>query len=84
MTVRATFPILCRRLSGCRGAVTPGPNFTTEQLEGITASLVNASNTLVQRNNDIPVNGALDVTAGTAIDIGSDRLGHHRHRRLGQ
>lgn len=50
-------------------------NFTVEEMRNITASLVNAPTTLLQRNDTIPVNMALGVTGGTAVDVGSDRLG---------
>lgn len=52
-----------------------GPNFTEEQVKGFTASLVNAPTTLIQRNNDIPVNGSLNVSAGKSWDIGASRFG---------
>lgn len=50
-------------------------NFSVEQLRDITASLVNAPTTLVQRNDTIPANMAMAVTGGTAWDVGEDRLG---------
>ena len=50
-------------------------NVTDPEIVAATLSLNNASTTLVQRNDDIPVNGAVDISFGTAIDIGSDRLG---------
>ncbi|MBZ6379787.1 hypothetical protein B5C34_14705 [Pacificimonas flava] len=56
-------------LGGTSSTVTP------EQLTSATLALNNASTTLIQRNDDIPVNGAVDLSFGTAIDIGSDRLG---------
>jgi outer membrane receptor protein involved in Fe transport len=52
-----------------------GPDFSEDDVKGFTASLANASTSLVQRNNDIPANFAVEISAGTAIDIGSDRLG---------
>ena len=52
-----------------------GPNFTEEQVKGFTASLANASTTLIQRNENIPVNGSLNVSGGTSVDIGGARLG---------
>lgn len=55
--------------------IASGPNFTNDQLKRITASLANASTTLVQRNDTIPANMSLGVTGGTAIDLGEDRLG---------
>lgn len=55
--------------------IVTGPNFSTDQIKGLTASLLNAPTTLIQRNNDIPANFSLDFTAGTSIDIGEDRFG---------
>lgn len=50
-------------------------NFTLDQLKTITASLNNAETNLIQSNDTIPVNMSLGFTAGTAVDIGEDRLG---------
>lgn len=50
-------------------------NFSLDQLKTITASLNNAETNLIQRNDTIPVNMSLGFTAGTAVDIGEDRLG---------
>ncbi|MEO0499436.1 MAG: TonB-dependent receptor, partial [Pseudomonadota bacterium] len=55
--------------------IEPGPDFSLEEVQDITASLLNAPTTLVQRNNNIPVNGSIEISAGQTIDIGSDRLG---------
>jgi outer membrane receptor for ferrienterochelin and colicin len=52
-----------------------GPNFSLDTMKGLTASLLNASTTLVQGNNDIPLNGSLDFSGGLSLDIGSDRFG---------
>ncbi|MEE4350989.1 MAG: TonB-dependent receptor [Pacificimonas sp.] len=57
------------------GVLNPETTVTPAQLTSATLSLNNASTSLIQRNNDIPMNGALDISFGTAIDIGSDRLG---------
>ena len=43
--------------------------------DSIAIALNNASTSLVQGNDHLPFNGALDLTFGTAIDVGSDRLG---------
>src|SRR5690606_4816612 len=55
--------------------IVTGPNFSTDQIKGLTASLLNAPTALIQRNNDIPANFSLDSTAGTSVDIGDDRFG---------
>ena len=57
------------------GRLIASGNFTIDELKDITASLVNAPTTLVQRNNNIPANMSLGLTGGTATDIGEDRLG---------
>tara|TARA_R100000501_G_scaffold13654_4_gene24988 strand:+ start:11650 stop:14451 length:2802 start_codon:yes stop_codon:yes gene_type:complete len=68
-------PDVLRNAFDVVGGVNRGAEFTLDQLKGITASLNNASTSIVQRNDDIPINGSIDVTAGTGIDIGDDRLG---------
>jgi outer membrane receptor protein involved in Fe transport len=50
-------------------------NFTVDELKTITASLNNGETNLIQRNDTIPANMSLGFTAGTAWDIGEDRLG---------
>ncbi|MFN7175760.1 MAG: TonB-dependent receptor plug domain-containing protein [Thermaurantiacus sp.] len=52
-----------------------GQNFDLQTMQRITASLVNAPTTLIQRNDTIPANMSLSVSAGDAWDIGEDRLG---------
>ncbi len=52
-----------------------GPNFSLDTMKGLTASLLNAPTTVVQGNDDIPMNGSLDITGGLSFDIGSDRFG---------
>jgi TonB-dependent receptor len=46
-----------------------GPNFSEAEVKDITASLVNAPTTLIQRNNDIPVNGSISVSGGYTYDV---------------
>ncbi len=50
-------------------------NYSVEELQRMTASLQNAPTTLIQSNDTIPANMSLGFTAGTAWDIGEDRLG---------
>lgn len=52
-----------------------GQNFTKRQVQDITASLANSSTTVVQRNNDIPINFGIDVSGGKAWDAGDNRFG---------
>lgn len=55
--------------------ITEGANFSQRDIQDITASLLNAPTTLLQRNNDIPVNVSMDLTAGTAFNVGDGRMG---------
>ena len=51
------------------------PGFVADILD-ISRSFENANINLVQRNDNIPFNGSVNITGGTYIDIGSDfRLG---------
>lgn len=58
-----------------RNLVVIGPNFSDDQLKTITASLVNAPTTLIQRNGQIPPNLGFSLSAGTNFDNGDQRLG---------
>ncbi len=55
--------------------IAAGVNFTSEQLQGFGASLLNAPTSLVQRNNNIPANFSAEVTAGTTIAAGASDIG---------
>lgn len=55
--------------------IVAGTDFSETDILNIVTSLQNANTTLVQRNDEIPPNGSVEVTAGSAFDIGSDRLG---------
>lgn len=50
------------------------PDFTEAEVVAITQSLQNASTNLIQRNNNIPVDGAIDITGGTRFDVGDDSV----------
>jgi len=52
-----------------------GADFTQDQIQDIATSLVNAPTTLLQRNDEIPVNWGVNLTGGTSFDIGAARLG---------
>lgn len=56
-------------------AVTAGENFTDAQLKDLTASLVNAPTTLVQRNNNIPANFSVQASGGTNFYVGDVYMG---------
>lgn len=56
--------------------ITVGQNFTVAQLQDITASLSNTRTTLIQKNNNIPLNFGVNLSGGTSFDIGEDaRIG---------
>jgi len=46
--------------------------FPRERVVAITQSLENASTNLIQRNNNIPIDGALDITGATSFDLGDE------------
>jgi hypothetical protein len=52
-----------------------GADFSRADLGAIASSLVNSPTTVLQKNNDIPVNFSGDVSGGGSIDVGSVRLG---------
>lgn len=52
-----------------------GPNFTLGELQDVTASLSNARTSLIQRNDEIPVNWGANINAGTSFTIGRAELG---------
>ena len=58
-----------------RGQVLSLGNFTLGELQDVARSFSNSSTSVIQRNNNIPANLGLDVSAGTSFDIGSSRFG---------
>ncbi|MEA1072868.1 TonB-dependent receptor domain-containing protein [Sphingomonas sp. LY160] len=52
-----------------------GPDFSVAQVQEATASLVNAPTTLIQRNNEIPVNGSFDIAGGESFSLGAVDVG---------
>lgn len=52
-----------------------GADFTRDQLVAISSSLENARTSVLQRNNQIPVNYSGNLTGGTTVDVGSTRIG---------
>ncbi|HWT11509.1 MAG TPA: TonB-dependent receptor [Allosphingosinicella sp.] len=52
-----------------------GQDFTLSEVQDIAASLSNARTSLIQRNDEIPANWDIDVTAGTSVMIGAAELG---------
>ncbi|MBA2466922.1 MAG: TonB-dependent receptor plug domain-containing protein [Sphingomonas sp.] len=56
-------------------AISEGSGFTREEIQGITASLANSRTTVVQRNGNIPQNWGVDLSGGTAFDVGSAKIG---------
>lgn len=55
--------------------VVEGANFTIGQIQAITASLVNAPTSLIQRNREIPLNGSFDIGAGHRFSLGAVDVG---------
>jgi outer membrane receptor protein involved in Fe transport len=55
--------------------VVQGPNFTARQVQDFAASLVNSPTTVLQRNDNIPLNFSADISGGTSWDIGDNQLG---------
>lgn len=55
--------------------IVPGANFSTAEIQAITASLSNARTTLIQRNDNIPANFGVNFSAGTSVDLGGATLG---------
>lgn len=51
-----------------------GQNFSEDALKDMTASLVNAPTTLIQRNRNIPPNWGASLSAGASQDLGGDTL----------
>jgi TonB-dependent receptor len=52
-----------------------GSNYTLNQLQNITASLVNSETNLIFANNNIPVNWGANMSGGRAWDVGDGRIG---------
>ncbi len=53
-----------------------GPNFSEEQIKGFTASLVNSPTSVIQRNDSLPINAGVNVSAGKSWEVGDgDRIG---------
>lgn len=52
-----------------------GADFSRAQLQTMAMGLVNSRTSLLQTNNDIPVNWSSTLTGGTSFDIGDVRLG---------
>lgn len=55
--------------------VVAGPNFTDGQIRDITASLTNSATTLIQRNNNIPLNFSTELSGGTQFEVGDAYIG---------
>ena len=55
--------------------ISEGPAFSRRDIQDITASLSNARTTLVQRNDEIPLNWGVDLSAGTAFALAGMDVG---------
>jgi TonB-dependent receptor len=67
-------PLLAQALAS-GSPILEGASFSRTDLGLIASSLSNARTTVLQTNNDIPVNWSANFVGGTAIDIGDNRLG---------
>ncbi|ESZ86102.1 MAG: TonB-denpendent receptor [Blastomonas sp. CACIA14H2] len=55
--------------------ISAGANFTPAQIRDLTASLANANTTLIQRNNNIPVNFSGQLSGATNFLVGDVNIG---------
>lgn len=55
--------------------ISAGANFTPAQIRDLTASLANANTTLIQRNNNIPVNFSGQISGATNFLVGDVNIG---------
>lgn len=55
--------------------ITVGPDFSVEQIGLLASSLANARTTVLQRNDNIPVNFSGDLSGGASINLGDTLLG---------
>jgi outer membrane receptor protein involved in Fe transport len=71
---RNVTPLLAAAFASGRPII-EGADFTRAQLQSIITELVNTPTSLLQTNNDIPVNWSVNATGGGSWDIGETRLG---------
>jgi TonB-dependent receptor len=55
--------------------IAEGSNFSRAQIQAITADLSNARTNVVQRNDNIPANGSLDLSGGTSFTLAGAEIG---------
>ena len=67
-------PLLRAALDSGR-PILAGADFTIAQLGAIASELSNARTSVLQSNDDTPVNWSANLTGGTSVDIGDTRLG---------
>ncbi|MEO0412718.1 MAG: TonB-dependent receptor [Pseudomonadota bacterium] len=48
------------------------PDFSEEEVIAITQTLQNASTNLIQRNQNIPIDGSFSITGGTTFEVGDE------------
>ncbi|WP_034159413.1 TonB-dependent receptor domain-containing protein [Sphingomonas sp. ERG5] len=70
-----TIPTLFQNALSSGNLIAVGEHYTTEQIGLIASSLSNARTTVLQRNNNMPVNFSGEVTGGGSIDLGGAELG---------
>jgi TonB-dependent receptor len=68
-------PALLQAAQASGNQLVVGSNFTLREVQDITASLNNSATSVIQRNEDIPVNFAIEFSAGKAWDAGDNRFG---------
>lgn len=68
-------PAPLRRAFDADALIAEGETFSRRDIQDIAASLVNAPTTLVQRNDNIPFDGSVEVSGGTSFDVGDARIG---------
>ncbi|MFC3308182.1 TonB-dependent receptor domain-containing protein [Blastomonas aquatica] len=67
-------PLLNAALNSGR-PILPGADFSLDELKAIQLELVNAPTTVLQRNDNIPVNWSAGFSGGTTIPFGDSELG---------
>jgi len=70
-----TLPRNLRDAFASGNPITAGTNFTAAQVRDLTASLANANTSLIQRNNNIPVNFSGQLSGATNFLVGDVNIG---------
>ncbi len=70
-----TLPRNLRNAFASGNPISVGANFTAGEVRDLTASLANANTSLIQRNNNIPVNFSGQISGATSFLIGDVNIG---------